>query len=583
MDTKIDTKIKKLQEKIKELQDQQLDLDSSIEDIYTTINNWKHPEEEHITKPNKPNTPTILPHPLTNSSLSTENISYFIDYIISLNPTRYKHQPYAKRQALTFYNYLNQSQTNQYHNHQHNRHQHQQPEDTTEINEGNDKNIDIHTQREHIKYFLELEETQRETILQQCKSLNELQVSSKPKIFKILDSSLSVYHKKLALSKLKNLEAMDNTDSEYFKLSQWLDNLLDIPFNQYKQPAFMTQDPIVVFQSARKHLDSVIYGQSKTKQHILEIVARMISNPKSQGSVFAVEGEPGTGKTTLIKEGLSQVLGLPFIFISLGGAQDGSYLSGENYTYIGSKCGKIIQELKATQCMNPIFYFDELDKVSTTERGQEIINLLIHITDFAQNTHFQDIYLDGITVDLSRATFIFSFNDRNKISPVLLDRMEIIKFHSYSNAEKKYITEHYLLPNVIKQYFGEDDNKIEIIFNTKTKSKILDKILNKIIANNITRVDSNIKHIARKKIQNHKNHKKHNMLNVHYIMKRRMGIMKKAKYCNGGMRYIKRNLERIISKINIDRLEKVNGLSDDIQNKTKTTTKTKTNIADENI
>ena len=536
----METKIKKLQNKIKELQDQQAELDSSIEDIYTTINDLKHPEPQS-SRPSPIIQPSII-QPLTtknthlqnNIAQPAENISHFIDYIISLNPTQYP--PYAKRQALTFYDYLNQT------------------EDSKDIN------IDIHTQREQIKYFLELDDSQRQIILRQCQYLNDLNVSSKPKIFKILESSLSDYYKKLALSKLKNLEAMDSTDSEYFKLSQWLDNLLDIPFNQYKQPAFITQTSTStpqktyssVFQSARKQLDSVIYGQSKTKQHILEIVARMISNPQSKGSVFAVEGEPGTGKTTLIKEGLSQVLGLPFIFISLGGAQDGSYLSGENYTYIGSKCGKIIQELKAAQCMNPIFYFDELDKVSTTERGQEIINLLIHITDFAQNMHFLDHYMDGISVDLSRATFIFSFNNRSKISPILLDRMEIIKFHSYSSKEKKYITEHYLLPNVVKQYFGED-NKIEITFNTKTKSKILDKIItSNTTTGNTAGLDSNIKSLARKK--------KHNMLNIHYIMKRRMGIMKKARNGKGGVRYIKRNLERIISRINIERMERLEGM-----------------------
>ena len=96
----MDTKIKKLQDKIKELQDQQAELDSSIEDIYATINDWKHPE--HLTTPS----PTTLSYPPANSSLSSENIAHFIDYIISLNPSRYQHQPYVKRQALTFYYYL---------------------------------------------------------------------------------------------------------------------------------------------------------------------------------------------------------------------------------------------------------------------------------------------------------------------------------------------------------------------------------------------------------------------------------------------------------------------------------------------
>ena len=97
-----------------------------------------------------------------------------------------------------------------------------------------------------------------------------------------------------------------------------------------------------------------------------------------------------------------------------------------HFTYEGSKWGRIVEILIESKCMNPIFYFDELDKVSNTDKGQEIINLLIHLTDYTQNTHFMDDYMDGIVIDLSRATFIFSFNDKSKISPILLDRMELI-------------------------------------------------------------------------------------------------------------------------------------------------------------
>ena len=185
----------------------------------------------------------------------------------------------------------------------------------------------------------------------------------------------------------------------------------------------------------------------------------MITNPKTMGSVFAIHGEAGTGKTTLIKEGLSQVFGLPFVFISLGGAQDRTFLSGSNYVYEGSNCGKIIQSLKQAKCMNPIFYFDELDKVSQTEKGQEIMNLLIHLTDYTQNSHFLDDYMDGITVDLSRATFIFSFNDKNLISPILLDRMELIRFKSYSSAQKIHIARAYLLPSVVKNVLNNSLNR----------------------------------------------------------------------------------------------------------------------------
>ena len=137
-------------------------------------------------------------------------------------------------------------------------------------------------------------------------------------------------------------------------------------------------------------MNRVIYGQDETKDVIIQIISKMITNPQKSGNVFAVYGPPGVGKTTIIKEGMSQALGLPFAFISLGGATDSSYLDGHGYTYEGSIPGKIVDLLKKSKCMNPIFYFDELDKVSDTRKGEEIANLLIHLTDPSQNNMFQD-------------------------------------------------------------------------------------------------------------------------------------------------------------------------------------------------
>lgn len=378
---------------------------------------------------------------------------------------------------------------------------------------------------EYIKYYDTLSLDEQSSILDKSNNLLIDTKTLKPDIFRILESPLSNYHKKLALSKLNILQTMGPEDTEYYKLTQWINNLLDIPFNTFITPKYLEQSPDILFTNARKQLDKILYGQSTTKQHILEIVAKMISNPSTNGTVFAVEGEAGTGKTTLIKDGLSQVLGLPFIFISLGGAHDSTYLTGDNYTYIGSKSGRIIQALKEAKCMNPIFYFDELDKVSNTERGQEIINLLIHLTDFSQNGQFLDQYMDGITVDLSKAIFIFSFNDRSKICPILLDRMKIIKFHSYSEEQKKYILEHHLLPKIINQYFG--NRKIEIKYDNKQN------IINRIINTSPTK----------------------KMLNINHIMQRHRKCNIKSKQKIGGVRYISHRLEQIIARININILE----------------------------
>ena len=136
------------------------------------------------------------------------------------------------------------------------------------------------------------------------------------------------------------------------------------------------------------------------------------------GSVFSIVGPMGNGKTTLVKEGIAKMINRPFEFIILGGATDSCYLDGHSYTYEGSIPGKIVDIVKKAKCMNPVIYFDELDKVSETPKGEEIINLLIHLTDFSQNDHFIDKYYNNIPIDLSKALFIFSLNDLEKVNPI---------------------------------------------------------------------------------------------------------------------------------------------------------------------
>jgi len=156
----------------------------------------------------------------------------------------------------------------------------------------------------------------------------------------------------------------------------------------------------------------------------------------------------GTGKTTLVKEGISKILNRPFAFIPLGGATDSSFLEGHSYTYEGSCWGRIVDILIQSKCMNPVFYFDELDKVSDTPKGEEIIGILTHLTDTTQNSQFHDKYFSNIDFDLSKAMFIFSYNDESKINPILRDRMYRIKTDGYKSPDKLIIANNYLLPKI---------------------------------------------------------------------------------------------------------------------------------------
>jgi ATP-dependent Lon protease len=209
---------------------------------------------------------------------------------------------------------------------------------------------------------------------------------------------------------------------------------------------------------------------------IMQMLGQFITNPKAIGSAIAIHGPPGTGKTSLVKEGISKILNRPFAFIALGGATDSSFLEGHGYTYEGSTWGKIVQILIDSKCMNPVIYFDELDKISETPKGEEIAGILTHLTDTTQNSQFHDKYFSEIDFDLSKCLFIFSYNDETKINPILKDRMYRIQTKGYNQKQKTTISNNYLLPKIREQVkFTNED----IIIPDITIHHIIENYCNK--------------------------------------------------------------------------------------------------------
>jgi len=208
-------------------------------------------------------------------------------------------------------------------------------------------------------------------------------------------------------------------------------------------------------------LDKAVYGHDKAKKQIERIIGQWI-NGEQDGYCFGFEGPPGCGKTTLAKRGLSDCLkddkgnSRPFAMIQMGGDSNGSTLHGHNYTYVGSTWGSIVQILIDKKCMNPIIFIDEVDKISRTEHGKEIVGILTHLLDTAQNDCFQDKYFTGIDLDLSKALFILSYNDVDAIDKILLDRIHRIKFNSLSIEDKLIICKTHILPEVYKKMGLED-------------------------------------------------------------------------------------------------------------------------------
>jgi len=227
------------------------------------------------------------------------------------------------------------------------------------------------------------------------------------------------------------------------------------------------------------NLDKSIYGHNNAKNQILKIIGQWM-NGKTSGYCFGFEGSPGIGKTSLAKTGISKCLidedgtPRPFAFIALGGSCNGATLEGHNYTYVNALWGRIVDILMETKCMNPIIYIDELDKVSNTEHGKEIIGILMHLIDSTQNDVFQDKYYSGINIDLSKVLFIFSYNDPSKIDSVLLDRIHRIKFENLSTADKLVVVRKHILPEICERMgFSQDlvilgDSIVEYLILTYT-------------------------------------------------------------------------------------------------------------------
>jgi ATP-dependent Lon protease len=305
-------------------------------------------------------------------------------------------------------------------------------------------------------------------------SLNECDKSALI-TYSLKANELIVKHKipilKIKQTNKKKCELISHLTSFVNFINSHNNNLLDELFVSLKVEKDLKNEAIVgpikeienkyneintYMSSVKTTLDNAVHGHDKAKKQIERIIGQWI-NGQQDGYCFGFEGPPGIGKTSMAKKGLSDCLkdengnSRPFAMIQMGGDANGSSLHGHNYTYVGSTWGQIVQILMDKKCMNPIIFIDEIDKISKTEHGKEIIGILTHLLDPAQNDCFQDKYFSGIDLDLSKALFILSYNDVDAIDKILLDRIHRIKFKNLTLDEKLTICKIHILPEVYKK------------------------------------------------------------------------------------------------------------------------------------
>ena len=306
-----------------------------------------------------------------------------------------------------------------------------------------------------IDQFKALDSPKQRAMLDALEKRSDYVKKEEPLMFRLLQMKLKPEMMAMVMTRYNSLNTMDVSSGEYYKLRAWMEKLVSMPLGIYKEmPVNLNNGAETCapfMEKARKCLDDAIYGQDEAKLQIMQFIASKIANPTASGLSLLLLGPPGIGKTSLIKNGIAKALDWPFQFISLGGDSDSSTYTGHQFVYEGSHSGRIANCLAQAKSMSMIMMFDELDKISATSKGEEIQNLMVHITDPVQNMEFEDKYLSGIPLDLSRAMFVFSGNDINKIDKILMDRMVVVSLNGYQPKDKIAIAEKFLLPTALKE------------------------------------------------------------------------------------------------------------------------------------
>ena len=271
---------------------------------------------------------------------------------------------------------------------------------------------------------------------------------------------------------LIKLQRMNTQAAEYSIQRNYLDLMLDLPWNEYSKDNFS-------LNNAQKTLNKDHYGLDDVKRRIIEQIAVMKLRGDMNSPILCFYGPPGVGKTSLGKS-IAESLGREYVRISLGGLRDEAEIRGHRKTYIGAMPGRIIQNLKRVKTSNPVFVLDEIDKLSIGNQGDPS-SAMLEVLDPEQNSSFYDNFLE-LGFDLSKVLFIATANNLATIQPALLDRMEIINISGYSIEEKVQIAKKHLINKQISNHglnnhkFKISDNALKNIINGYTRESGVRKL-----------------------------------------------------------------------------------------------------------
>lgn len=318
-----------------------------------------------------------------------------------------------------------------------------------------------------MKVRRDMEKQQREYFLHQQMRTIQDELGDNPQEADVKDLQLRAQSKKwlepvskLFYKELDKLQRMNPQGAEYTVQMNYLDLLLDLPWNEFSKDN-------LDLKRAKKILERDHYGLEKVKERILEYLAVLKLKGNMKSPILCFYGPPGVGKTSLGKS-IAEALGRKYIRMSLGGVHDESEIRGHRKTYIGAMPGRIIQSIKKSGISNPVFVLDEIDKLGRSNHGDPS-SALLEVLDPEQNSTFYDNYVET-EFDLSKVMFIATANSMASIQGPLKDRMEIIEVNGYTLEEKIEIAKRHLLPKQIEEH-GITKNDISV------DKKVLEKLI----------------------------------------------------------------------------------------------------------
>jgi ATP-dependent Lon protease len=268
--------------------------------------------------------------------------------------------------------------------------------------------------------------------------------------------------KKVFVKELEKLHRLNPAAAEYSVQVNYIQTLLDLPWNQYSADN-------LDLNHARLVLDEDHFGLDEVKERILEHLAVLKLKGDLKSPILCLYGPPGVGKTSLGRS-VAKALGRKYVRMSLGGLHDEAEIRGHRKTYIGAMPGRIIQNIRRAQSSNPVFILDEIDKVGQDFRGDPS-SALLEVLDPEQNSTFFDNFLE-MEYDLSKVLFIATANNLGTISPALRDRMELIEITGYLVEEKLEIAKRHLFPKQLENHGVKAD---QITIDKKVMELIIEK------------------------------------------------------------------------------------------------------------